>query len=58
LTVQRLIQDFENNDSGLVQNKVVNFSQKDRESKTLALRRLMTIINEAEGVESNQASTS
>ena len=36
----------------------MNFSQKERESKTQALRRLMAVINEAEGVEANQASTS
>jgi hypothetical protein len=58
LTVQRLILDFENNESGLISNKIANFSQKDRESKTQALRRLMTVINEAEGIEANQASTS
>ena len=50
--------DFDNYKSGLTDNQVVNFSQKDRESKSQALRRLMTVINEAEGVEANQASTS
>ena len=58
LTVQRLILDFENYESGLTKNNVVNFSQKDRESKSQALRRLMAVINEAEGVEANQSSTS
>jgi hypothetical protein len=58
LTVQRLLLDFENYNSGLIENQVVDFSQKDRESKSQALRRLMGVINEAEGVEANQASTS
>ena len=58
LTVQRLIMDFENYESGVAQNKVVDFGQKDRETKSQALRRLMAVINEAEGVETNQTSTS
>jgi hypothetical protein len=47
MTVQRLINDFE----GSEQNSVTEFSQKDKESKHSALRRLMTTINDLEGGE-------
>ena len=54
MTVQRLINDFE----GSEQNSVTEFSQKDKESKHSALRRLMTTINDLEGGEVSLKSTS
>jgi hypothetical protein len=57
--VQRLILDFENHDGGVSGvNKVTEFSQKDKETKNQALRRLMAAINESEGVEVLTTSTS
>ena len=59
ITVQRLILDFENHDGGVSGvNKVTEFSQKDKETKNQALRRLMAAINESEGVEVLTTSTS
>ena len=54
VTVQRLLNDFEASE----ENSVSEFSQKNKESKHSALRRLMTTINNVEGGEVSLASTS
>lgn len=54
VTVQRLINDFEASEG----NTVAQFSQKDKESKHSALRRLMTTINNIDGGEVSLKTTS
>jgi hypothetical protein len=44
-TVQRLLNDFEHEDEV---NEIKNFSQKDKESKHEALKRLIAVVNESE----------
>lgn len=55
ITVQRLINDFETNNA---KNTVTEFTQAAKESKQAALRRLLGVINEAQGVESSLPSPS
>ena len=55
VTVQRLINDFETNDA---KNAVTEFKQAAKESKQAALRRLLGVINEAQGIDSSLPSPS
>lgn len=58
LTVQRLLMDFENHDGGISgKNEVTNFSQKEKESKHQALRRLMATLNENEDIATKELPT-